>query len=270
MQPHGFVKKGQEDKVCKCHKALYGLKQSPRAWYEKVDTHLVKRGFCNSPTKSTLYVKHEGDVLLIVVLYADDLLITGPNGGHIAEFKVDLNATFKVKVLGLLHHYLGIPFKQCDGGIALCQEGYIETLLCKFGLEDCKPIATPMETGLKLSLHDAGDLADVTLYQTAVGCLIYVCNTRPDIQFAISQDTANTIYTDSQSALAVVRKPVLHARTKHIEVHYHYVRERLSAEEISFTYVPTQDNLADLFTKALSHEKLETFRKALGFLPFVD
>jgi len=117
----------------------------------------------------------------------DDLLITGPNERHIAEFKADLNATFKMKDLGLLHHYLGIQFKQCDGGIALCQTSYIETLLCNFGLEDCKLIATPMEIGLKLSLHDAGDPADVTLYQTAIGCLIYVCNTRPDIQFAVSQ-----------------------------------------------------------------------------------
>ena len=185
-QPRGFVKKGQEDKVCRCKKALYGLKQSPHAWYEKADTHLVKRGFRNSPIESTLYVKREDDVLLIVVLYVDDLLITGPNERHIVEFKADLNATFKMKDLGLLHHYLGIQFKQCDGGIALCQTSYIETLLCKFGLEDCKPIATPMETSLKLSLHDAGDPADVTLYQTA-GCLIYVCNTRPDIQFAVSQ-----------------------------------------------------------------------------------
>ncbi|MCO5553848.1 hypothetical protein L7F22_007374 [Adiantum nelumboides] len=166
-QPRDFFKKGHEDKVCKRHKALYGLKQSPRAWYEKVDTHLVKRGFRNSPTESTLYVKREGDVLLIVVLYVDDLLITGPNEG-------------------------------------------------------------------------------------------------------IAQDTANTIYTDNQSALAVVRNPIFHARTKHIEVHYHYVRERLSAGEISLAYVPTQDNLADLFTKALSREKLQALRKALGLLPFVD
>ncbi|MCO5573915.1 hypothetical protein L7F22_027691 [Adiantum nelumboides] len=260
-----------------------------------------------------------------------------------------------MKDLGLLHHYLGIQFKQCDGGIALCPKSYIETLLCKFGLEDCKPIATPMETGLKLSLHDAGDPADVTLYQTVVGCFIYVCNTRPDIQFAVSQvsiaqvlsivtlhdagdpadvtlyqtavgcliyvcntrpdiqfaisqkqptvatssceaeyrvvftatvecvwlrrlmadlgvgqDTANTIYTDSQSALAVARNPIFHARTKHIEVHYHYVRERLSAGETSLAYVPTQDNPADIFTKALLREKLEAFRKVLGLLPFVD
>ncbi|MCO5557715.1 hypothetical protein L7F22_011286 [Adiantum nelumboides] len=86
----------------------------------------------------------------------------------------------------------------------------------------------------------------------------------------VGEDTANTIYADSQSALAVARNPVFHARTKHIEVHYHYVRERLSAGEMSLAYVPTQDNLVDLFTKALSREKLEAFRKALGLLPFVD
>ncbi|MCO5561331.1 hypothetical protein L7F22_014952 [Adiantum nelumboides] len=84
------------------------------------------------------------------------------------------------------------------------------------------------------------------------------------------QNTANTIYTDSQSGSAVTRNPVFHDRTKHIEVHYHFVKERLSAGELSLAYVPTQDNLAYLFTKALSHEKLEVFRKALSLLSFVD
>ncbi|MCO5559957.1 hypothetical protein L7F22_013561 [Adiantum nelumboides] len=86
----------------------------------------------------------------------------------------------------------------------------------------------------------------------------------------VGQDTANTIYTDSQSVLAVARNPVSHARTKHIEVHYHNVWERLSVGEINLAYVPTQDNLADLFTKALSPEKFEAFYKALSLLPFVD
>ncbi|MCO5555346.1 hypothetical protein L7F22_008892 [Adiantum nelumboides] len=90
------------------------------------------------------------------------------------------------------------------------------------------------------------------------------------VDLGVGQDTANTIYTDSQSALAVARNPLFHACTKHIEVHYHYVRERLLAGELSLAYVPTQENLADLFTKALSCEKLEAFRKALGLLPFVD
>ena len=90
------------------------------------------------------------------------------------------------------------------------------------------------------------------------------------VDLDVGQDSPTTIFTNSQSALAVARNLVFHARTKHIEVHYHYVRERLSAGEISLAYVPTQDNLADLFTKALSREKFEAFRKALGLLLFVD
>ena len=74
-----------------------------------------------------------------------------------------------------------------DGGIALCQSKYIGTLLQCFGLEECKPIATPMETGLHLSLHDVGDAFDAILYQQAVGCLIYLCITQPDIHFAVSE-----------------------------------------------------------------------------------
>ena len=133
------------------------------------------------------------DVHLIIALSMsmtcciDDMLLTGANESHIADFKADLNASFEMSYLGHLHHYLGILFKRCDGGIALCQTRYIETLLCRFGLEDCKPIATPMETSLKLSFHDIGDYFDVTLYQIVVVCLIYVCITRPDIQFLVSQ-----------------------------------------------------------------------------------
>ena len=86
----------------------------------------------------------------------------------------------------------------------------------------------------------------------------------------VGQPSATTIYTDSQSALAVARNPIFHARMKHTEVHYHCVRERLSTGEINLVYVPTQDNLVDLFTKALPREKFEAFHKALGLLPFVD
>ena len=67
----------------------------------------------------------------------------------------------------------------------------------------------------------------------------------------VGQPSATTIFTDNQSTLAVVRNLVFHTCTKHIEVHYHYVKERLSTSEISLAYMPTQDNLVDLFTKAL-------------------
>ena len=80
-------------------------------------------------------------------------------------------------------------------------------------------------------------------------------------------DAATHILADSQSALVVARNPVFHARTKHIEVHYHYVRECLHVGDIDLVYVPTQDNVACLFTKPLPREKFEGFRKVVGLLP---
>ena len=82
--------------MCRLKKALYGLKQAPRAWYEKIHAYLTAHGFQNSSTESTLYVKCQGDIFLIIVLYVNDILLTGPNEAHIADFKADLNASFEV------------------------------------------------------------------------------------------------------------------------------------------------------------------------------
>ena len=115
------------------------MKQAPRSWYEKIHTYLITFGFENSPTESTLYVRRVDDVFLIMVVYVDDMLLTGPNEKHIPDFKADLHASFEMSDLGHLHHYLGIQFMQVGGGIALCQSKYIDTLLQRFNLEDCKP-----------------------------------------------------------------------------------------------------------------------------------
>ncbi|MCO5569483.1 hypothetical protein L7F22_023196 [Adiantum nelumboides] len=75
-----------------------------------------------------------------------------------------------------------------------------------------------------------------TVFTATIECIWLRCLTA---DFNVGQDTANTIYIDNQSALVVARNPIFHACTKHIEVHYHYVRERLSTREISLAYVPT-------------------------------
>jgi len=80
--------KGQADKVYKLRKSLYGLKQSPRAWNRRIDCYLVGQKFMKCESEHGVYVKHIlVDRLLILFLYVDDLLVTGPNEGDIEEFK---------------------------------------------------------------------------------------------------------------------------------------------------------------------------------------
>jgi hypothetical protein len=77
---------------------------------------------------------------------------------------------------------------------------------------------------------------------------------------------AVTLYCDNQSAICLAENPVFHARTKHIEVHYHFIREKVLQEEIDLKHVNTKDQVADLFTKSLSGNKFESFCQQLGMV----
>ena len=86
-----------------------------------------------------------------------------------------------------MSYYLGIPFVSVKVGIVMHQAKYVEKLLQHFDFEDCKTVSTPVETGFRFSVEDFNDVFDTSLYQQALGCLIYACITRPDIQYAVSQ-----------------------------------------------------------------------------------
>ena len=72
------------------------------------------------------------------------------------------------------------------------------------------------------------------------------------------------IRCDNESAIKLAENPVFHARTKHIEVHHHFVREKVLNQEIDLQKIRSEDQVADIFTKALGRAKLEEFRAALG------
>ena len=90
-QPEGFVVKGKEQKVRKLVKSLYGLKQAPRAWYEKLTEHLLKLNFEHFDLDdATLFIKKVGRSVVYLVVYVDDLLMTGNNESYISSIKKDL------------------------------------------------------------------------------------------------------------------------------------------------------------------------------------
>ena len=106
-QPEGFVTHGEKSHVCKLKKSLYRLKQAPRFWYVRIDGYLHSLGFSKSTADSNLYFKVIQNHHLILVLYVDDLFLTGEEQ-LIAQCKRELTSEFEMKDLGLMHYFLGL------------------------------------------------------------------------------------------------------------------------------------------------------------------
>ena len=171
--------------MCRLKKALYGLKQAPRAWYSRIDTYLQEMGFTKSDADLNLYFIVIGEEPLILVLYVDDLVITGAER-LIEGCKRDLASEFEMKDIGLMHYFLGLEVWQEEGHFFLGQGKYIVYILGKFHMEDCRPMSTPMITNWKKLHASDSELVDPTLYRQLIGSLMYLVNTRPDICFAVN------------------------------------------------------------------------------------
>eukprot|EP00253_Pinus_taeda_P015940 PITA_15940 len=185
-QPERFAVKGHEHKVCKLVRSLYDLKQAPRAWYEKLTEHFLKLNFKHYDLDdATLFVKKVGKTVVYLVVYVDDLLMTGNNESYIASIKKELRKGFEMTDLGYVHYYLGIEVIQHPKSIFLSQKKYIGDLLNRFGITECNPLTTPMEQNLKLTSIEGKEFENATNYRQLVGSLNYVTTTIPDISFAI-------------------------------------------------------------------------------------
>ena len=180
------MKHGEEDKVYLLRKALYGLKQGPRAWYSRINDHLLRIGFTKSLSEFTLYVKDKGNSFLIVSLYVDDLLVTGDDTKLIDEFKQEMMQAFEMTDLGLMTYFLGIEIKQGENQVFICQRKYAKEILRKFQMDECKAVSTPMNQREKFIKEDGADKVDEGYYRSLIGCLMYLTATRPDIIFVVS------------------------------------------------------------------------------------
>ncbi|KAJ9536179.1 hypothetical protein OSB04_un000639 [Centaurea solstitialis] len=166
------------------HQALYGLKQAPRAWYETLTNHLLSKGFKRGTIDTTLFLKKEGDDLLLVQIYVDDIIFGSTNPDLCTKFSKIMETEFEMSMMGELNFFLGIQVKQNPDGIFINQSKYIKDMLKKFNMTDCSPIKTPMPTGNLLGPDLAGKPVDQKIYRSMIGSLLYLTATRPDIMFA--------------------------------------------------------------------------------------
>eukprot|EP00253_Pinus_taeda_P014405 PITA_14405 len=148
-----------------------------RAWYGRIDGYLQKMGFVKSDADPNLYYLVVENELLILVLYVDDLFLTG-SSRLVGDCKKKLATKFDMKDLGQMHYFLGLEVWQQKGEIFLGQGRYAIEILKRFGMEDCRPMAMPMITNWKKI--DASKYKDVdpTLYKQLIGSLMHLVNTR--------------------------------------------------------------------------------------------
>ena len=157
-QPPGFLNTQNPSHVCCLHKALYGLKQAPQAWFTKLSFYLLTFGFQNSRADTSLFFHHTATDLLIILIYVDDILITGSSTTQVFSFIKHLNNTFALHDLGNLNYFLGVEVTSQSDSLHLSQQKYIQDLLHRIDMVDAKLVRTPGALRQQLSLVDGDPL----------------------------------------------------------------------------------------------------------------
>ncbi|XP_039119375.1 secreted RxLR effector protein 161-like [Dioscorea cayenensis subsp. rotundata] len=114
-------------------------------------------------------------------IYVDDIVYMSSSLKMLELFKLDI----KMTDLGTLNYFLALEVKQSEDGIFVTQRKYVENILKSFGMQSCKPAATPMNMNDKMQANDGIGKADVWVYRRLIGKLLYLTHTRPDISYAV-------------------------------------------------------------------------------------
>ncbi|XP_040944289.1 uncharacterized mitochondrial protein AtMg00810-like [Gossypium hirsutum] len=137
-----------------------------------------------SKADNSLFILRSESRLVYVLVYVDDIIITGNDAKAIGDFVTQLNAKFSLKDLGKLNYFLGIEVNYIAQGIFLTQKKYILDLLQRASMDS---LPTSMVTTCRLSATTSSPVEDEHYYRSIVGALQYVVITRPDIAYSVNK-----------------------------------------------------------------------------------
>jgi hypothetical protein len=183
--PEGFDDK---IKIVKLNKALYGLKQSSRCWNIELNEYLISNNYKPTESDPCIYIKKNDKNILegIIGVYVDDCVLIGKKD-EISNIKKLLSTRFKMKDLKELKLILGIEIERDEKEIRLFQRNYINKILERFNMSNCRSVETPIEVKENDEQNNI-PFDDPNLFRQAVGCLNFLTNTtRPDISFSVNQ-----------------------------------------------------------------------------------
>jgi hypothetical protein len=159
-QPPGFESAEFPHNVYRLRKVLYGLKQAPRAWYGRLRGFLFSKGFEMGKVDKTRFLLRQGDDILIVQVYVDDIVFGGSSHSLVARFAEDMSKKIEMSMMGELQFFLGLQIKQAKEGTFVHQAKYTKDILKKFKMDDSKPLWTPMSTTTALDVDEDGEPVD--------------------------------------------------------------------------------------------------------------
>lgn len=190
--PDGFESINRDKYVYKLNKSLYGLKVSPKNWNNKFNEVMLSLGFVRSNYEYCLYSKVTEKGHMYLLIYVNDLLLAGTNSADVFNMKKTLSKIFKMKDLGPISYFLGMSIKQdmSNSKITLNQTTYLKSVLCNFGMENCKPVSTPFDTNFDHSVfkREKSESQEIeNKCRRLIGVLMYamLC-TRPDLSICVS------------------------------------------------------------------------------------
>eukprot|EP00253_Pinus_taeda_P030109 PITA_30109 len=243
-----------------------------------MDRFLLDTGFFRCHSNNTVYTKKVGKSLIILVLYVDDLILTGSDPNLINHVKSNLQKEIEMIYLGHLHYFVGI-----------------QVLQCKEGIPFPSPKASPLLVGF-IDSDWVGDLDDqkfTTGYVFTLGSrpITWACKKQSAIslssveaeyrgaieaskevlwlrqilsEFCFQWQHLTTLWCDNQSVIQLCKDPVQHQHRKHIELHMHFIRNLIHEHVFEVQYCSTNDQVFDIFAKALIEAKFTKLRFMVG------
>ncbi|XP_047261907.1 uncharacterized mitochondrial protein AtMg00810-like, partial [Capsicum annuum] len=142
-------------------------------------------GFISSKTDVSLFIFNSDGVLIFILIYVDNIIITENNPLFLESVISKLGTEFAIRDLRPISFFLGIQVTHHSTGILLSQERYASDILTRAGMQACKLLPSPMSTSTKLHIGDSASFYKPTLYRQIVGALQYLTLTQPDLSFSV-------------------------------------------------------------------------------------
>ncbi|GJX44613.1 retrovirus-related pol polyprotein from transposon TNT 1-94 [Tanacetum coccineum] len=251
--------------VCKLNKALYGLKQAPRAWYETLSEFLTRHKFVRGAIDDTLFTYKTQSDVIIVQIYVDDIIFGSTRVKLSKQFAKLMTTKYEMA------SRLDIQFSTC-----LCaryqansKESHlvaVKRIFRKSTSGGCQILrgklvcwSAKKQTSVAMSSAEAK-------YVAAAGCCSRVLWIKSQLaDYDVLYDKVS-IFCDNTSAIAISNNPVLHSGAKHIDIRYHLIRDHILKGDIEIHFVPTNMQLADIFTKPLAEPSFTRLVAEMGML----